>query len=178
MLGGGAAAGPSNDEGGVPAGVYEFSVTIGETGRDVPPEFEKKLQDFVDHNCNRAYCGLERGATEENLHWQCVMSTKLGMHQRSLHSLIKKAFWGPDKAPRHAHVRIVALTHKGELHTFGGMVGYCAKDMEEAYFKCVAKGVSLELLERGRDIHLAFGAGGACFEPPSKLSHALFDFAF
>jgi hypothetical protein len=114
----------------------------------------------VDTNCNRAYCGLERGSTEENLHWQCVMSAKLGIHQRSLHSLIKRVFWGPGKPPRYAHVRVVALTHKGELHTFGGMVGYCAKDMDEPYFKCVAKGDSLELLKMGRDIHLAFGAGG------------------
>lgn len=86
-------------EGGVPSKTYEFSVTIGEEGRNVPPEFEQKLRRFVDANCKRAYCGLERESTEENLHWQCVMSNKLGISPKALHMMVKKAFWERGKRP-------------------------------------------------------------------------------
>lgn len=73
--------------------------------------------------------------------------------------MMKKAFWGPGKAPRYANVKVTTAT-KSELNTFAGLVGYCSRNMEEVQFKCVHIRGSIELLQRGRDIHLALGAGG------------------
>lgn len=44
----GGASAEAADEVGVPSRTYEFSVTTGEEGRDMPPEFEQKLREFVD----------------------------------------------------------------------------------------------------------------------------------
>lgn len=47
-------------------------------------------------------------------------------------------------------MKVTTMTRKSELYTFAGLVGYCSKDMEEPHFKSVHKGVSIELLQRGR----------------------------
>jgi hypothetical protein len=86
-------------------GMREFSVTIGETGRDVPVGLEEGLELFLADHCIRGLFGRERGAAEGNLHWQGIVETQEPTTRLGLHRVLERVVWGPGDAPQYAHVK-------------------------------------------------------------------------
>jgi hypothetical protein len=144
----------------------EFSVTIEETGRDVPVGLEERLELFLADCCTRGLFGRERGAAKGNLHWQGIVETQETTTQQGLHRVLKRVVWGPGDAPQYAHVKVTAVTGRSELHTFVGMLGYCTKDSNEGHFREVRKNVSDDLIAQGKDIYVLHGSVGTCERLP------------
>jgi hypothetical protein len=124
-------------------GMREFSVTIGETGRDVLDGLEERLELFLADYCTRGLFGRERGAAEGNLHSEGIVETLEPITQLGLYTVLKRVVWGPDDAPQYAHMKVTGMTGRSELRTFVGMLGFALKIPTRAisgrYAKCVTR---------------------------------------
>lgn len=76
---------------------------------------------------------------------------------QSVNNKLKKLLqWNEDGMKYKRHIRVTELKNTG-IHTFIGMVGYCSKDRNEAWFTCVHKEVSEADVEQGAEEHILYG---------------------
>jgi hypothetical protein len=135
----------------------EFSITVGTPGRDIGPEVKVGLVRFVNIFCKFAYFGLERGSSREYLQWQGVIITNSDIAANVLNRKIKAFLGWLKQVDGKTHVKVKALTHNNDLHTSIGMLGYCSKDMGKEHYDEIRKGVTDEMLERGKEIYALLG---------------------
>jgi hypothetical protein len=137
---------------------FEFSITVGTPGRDIGPEVKGGLVRFVNHFCKFAYFGLERGSSREYFHWQGVIITNSDIAANVLNRKIMQFLGRLGQVDGKTHIKVKALTHNNDLHTSIGMLGYCSKDMGKEHFDEIRKGVTDEILERGKESYAVLGS--------------------
>jgi hypothetical protein len=76
-----------------------------------------------------------------------------------VHRLLKTFIYGGN-VPRNAHVRVTAVTNKGPLHTFVGLLGHCSKDSNEPHYREIRVGVTDFMIAAGKDIYVLQGSAG------------------
>lgn len=100
---------------------------------------------------------LERGDTENHLHFQMVYRARV-KSSMSFAILARKymGWYGIEKQNPVDHVCCKVLSNKG-LHTFQGMVGYRLKDTGTTHFECVMHNISDNNIVEGKTLHAIFG---------------------
>lgn len=79
------------------------------------------------------------------------------MAANALNRKIKQCLGWLGQQEGKTHVKVKALTHNNDLHTSIGMLSYCSKDMGKEHYDEIRKGVTDEMLERGKEIYSVLG---------------------
>ena len=132
----------------------EYSVTIQVDGRDLDVDvLWPKLLLFLETECVRGKFSVERGGLLFHLHIQGVITTTITtvvQLKKVMNSYLGLTTSNPLTS---ANIRPKYLKNK-DMHTFVGMVGYTDKDNGLPHFKTAEKGVTQEMLKRGRELFL------------------------
>jgi len=111
---------------------------------DIPLEYLKKIEEFIEKECISDLCSIERGGAFSRLHLQMVCPIMAS--STAVVSKIMKTYLQWDKvetAPVGHHIFTKTLRNT-DLHTFIEMLGYCIKDKGQDHFECVHRNVTPE----------------------------------
>lgn len=132
----------------------DLSVTMTRNGRDVDVRGLDLLKEWTESNPSvlNSVISTERGANEDNLHFQAVFRT-IGIAPKALNYRLRVVL-GWEEGYK---IQVKTLKNTG-LHCFDGMVGYTTKDYGLPHFKCCMKNITDDMVARGRRLYTQFGA--------------------
>mmetsp|Transcript_5400 Transcript_5400/g.11904 ORF Transcript_5400/g.11904 Transcript_5400/m.11904 type:complete len:409 (+) Transcript_5400:405-1631(+) len=133
----------------------DFSVTAVLPGEDLPPAAFNVIGTWMTMYMVAGVVGYERGGQEANGHAQATFRG-----EDVAPSAVTKALKATLAAHGFSTVLVMTKVLSGRgIHTFVGMIGYCTKDRGHPHFQMIRHNVSDEQLQKGREEHIAKGAG-------------------